>query len=99
MLFDLYQKGPDDDVYGFKMSMQAYNIGDKGDHLSINRFEGGDCAGDATSVTDNVGVYERYGKTRAYFRSYLDDTNMCDFGSINLADDEGNQLACCNVEL
>jgi hypothetical protein len=24
---------------------------------------------------------------------------MCDFGSINLTDDEGTQIACCNVML
>jgi len=80
--------------------MQAYNFGDGGDKLSVNRFEGEDCAGDATSVTDGgITVRERWGKTRAFYRSWLDDTNMCDFGSINLTDDEGTQLACCNVVL
>jgi len=100
MLFTLNQKGPDDDVYGFKIGLQARNIGEGGDKLSINRFEGEDCAGDATSVSDGgVTVWERWGKTKAYYRDYLDDTNMCDFGSINLTDDEGTQIACCNVEL
>ena len=89
MLFDLWQRGPDDDVTGFKMQMRSFNIGDRGDRLSINRFEGEDCAGDATLVADRIRVRSRYGKTRANYRSYLEDTNMCDFGSINLADDEG----------
>ena len=80
--------------------MQAYNIGEGGDKLSVNRFEGEDCAGDATSVSDGgITVWERWGKTKAFYRAYLKDTNMCDFGSINLTDDEGTQIGCCNVEL
>ena len=100
MLFDLSQNGPDDNVKRFKMGMVAYNIGEDGDMLSINRFDGEDCAGDATTVVDGkVTVKERWGKSRAYYRARLEDTNMCDFGSINVTDDEGTQLACCNVVL
>ena len=80
--------------------MQARNIGEGGDMLSVNRFEDKDCAGDATLVADgSIRVREKRGKTKAFYRDYLDDTNMCDFGSINLTDDEGTQLACCNVVL
>ena len=99
-LFNLHQKGSDDDVYGFKIGMQGYNFGEGGDKLSVNRFEEADCAGDATSVSDGgITVRSRWGKTKAWFRSYLDDVNMCDFGSINLTDDEGTQIGCCNVVL
>ena len=100
MLFTLNQYGPDDNVYGFKIGLQAYNIGEGGDKLSVNRFEGEDCAGDATSVSDGgITVWEGWGRTKAFYRDYLYDTNMCNFGSINLTDDEGTQIACCNVEL
>ena len=90
MLFELFQTGPDSNPQSFKMKMQAYNIGDKGDKLTVNRFDGEDCQSDATSVIDGgVRVRSRYGKSRASYRTYLDDANMCDFGSIQLADSEG----------
>ena len=80
--------------------MQGYNFGEGGDKLSVNRFEEADCAGDATSVSDGgITVRSRRGKTKAFYREYLDDVNMCDFGSINLTDDEGTQIGCCNVVL
>ena len=62
MLFDLNQVGSDDNPYSFKVKMQAYNIGARGDKLSVNRFAGMDCAGDATTVADgSVWVSERWG--------------------------------------
>ena len=62
MLFDLNQVGSDDSVHSFKIKMQAYNIGSGGDKLSVNRFAGVDCAGDATTVADgSVWVQSRWG--------------------------------------
>ena len=62
MLVDLNQIGSDDSPYSFKLKMQAYNIGARGDKLSLNSFAGEDCAGDATSVADgSVWVSERWG--------------------------------------
>jgi hypothetical protein len=82
-LFDLYQKGPDDSPYFFTTKMQAYNVGEHGDMLSINSFGDADCAGDATSVSDGgVTVRARWGRSRARFWTHLADTNMCDIGSI-----------------
>ena len=71
--------------------MQAYNVGSsdrgdgKGDLLLVNGFGEADCAGDATSMIDgddHVHVKEKWGKTRAHAKKALDDTNMCDIGSI-----------------
>ena len=36
--FNLFQVGPDSDIYSFKLKMQAYNIGAPGDVLTVNRF-------------------------------------------------------------
>jgi hypothetical protein len=91
MLFDLFQTGPDESPQSFKFKMQAYNMGKKGDTLTVNRFDGEDCESDGTSVVDDgVRVKERWGKSRARYRTFLDETSMCDFGSIQVADSEGN---------
>ena len=90
MLFELLQMGPDINPQSFKLTMQAYNIGEKDDKLTVNRFEGEDCQGDGTSAFDGgVKVRSRWGKSRVRYRTFLDDANMCDFGSIQLADSEG----------
>ena len=91
MLFNLFQNGSDDDVNFFKIDMQAFNFGSEGDQLSFNRYESADCDGGApTLVDDDITVRSRWGFTRAFYRSYLDDINMCDFGgSISLNDSEG----------
>ena len=62
MLFNLAQYGPDNDVESFKMSFQAYNFGEDGDMLSINRFQGADCSSDAINVVEGgVTVRDIYG--------------------------------------
>ena len=82
------------------MSMQSYNVGADGDMLSINSYGSADCAGDATTVVDGgVWVTSRWHQSRAYYRSYLDDTEMCDHSSLSLNDADGMQLGCCNVVL
>ena len=44
------------------MSFQAYNFGEDGDMLSINRFQGADCSSDAINVVeDGVTVRDIYG--------------------------------------
>ena len=98
MRFDLFQSGPDDGPNIFKLKMQAYNIGAEGDELTINRFVGDECQRGATTVVDG-GIYvkEHFGMTGAKYRSNFKDLKMCDFGSIQLADSKGKQLACCNV--
>lgn len=52
MRFDLFQSGPDDRPNTFKLKMKAYNIGEHGDVLSVNRFDGDECQGDSTTVID-----------------------------------------------
>ena len=99
MFFELLQMGPDSNPSSFKLKMQAYNIGERHDKLTVNRFDGEDCQSDATSVVDGgVRVGSRWGRSRVSYRTFLDETNMCDFGSISLADSDGQQLACCNVK-
>ena len=72
------------------MNLQAYNVGDSGDKLSINSYASADCAGDATTVVDGgVTVYSRWSRSRAYYRSYLADTKICDHTSLALADADG----------
>ena len=81
--------------------MQTFNFGEDGDQLSFNRYQGADCDGGApTLVDDDIIVRSRWGFTRAFYRDYLDDINMCDFGgSISLNDADGMELGCCNVVL
>ena len=98
MRFDLFQSGLNDFNNTFKLKMWAYNIGSEGDELTINRFVGSECQNIHSTVVDGgVHVKEHKGMSSAKYRSNLKDTKMCDFGSIQLADAKGNELACCNV--
>ena len=58
-----------------------------------------DCGGDATIVDGGIPVISFWGQTKAFYWSKLEETNMCDFVSMSLNNDEGEQLACCNVVL
>jgi len=99
-LVDLFQKGADDNPLSFKMQLQVDNMEEHDDHLSMNRFDSADCAGDATTVIDgNIVVKSRFGKSKARYRSFLEETNMCDFRSIQITDMDGAQLGSCNVVL
>ena len=43
MVFELLQVGPDSSPQSLELKMQAYNIGERGENLTVNRFDGKGC--------------------------------------------------------
>ena len=66
-----------------------------GIELNINRFESPGCSGVATMV--NKDRHWMLNNKFSEYADYYDDQDICDFVSMNIEDQEGNQFACCNV--